>query len=75
MATTTRSRSIYVRDLPATPRPGVQLYCPLCGGEYSAYRGDYFWMRPTEAFECGRCDVPLQLVQKRVVREPIEGRL
>lgn len=54
-------------DLPENPPPGVILYCPECGNEYSANRLDYFYGNEP----VGPCDCPdhppLQLVQKRVV--------
>src|SRR2546427_12524566 len=31
---------------------GAFLWCPRCGGEFSATRGDYFWKPAGEAFTC-----------------------
>lgn len=39
-------------QLPARPKPGVLLYCPTCGGEYSACRWDYFLNPPTATVYC-----------------------
>jgi len=62
-------RLLHVRDLPKqsgpTP-PHPMLHCPRCGGEYSACRGDYFWMPPDKAFRCGECRGALVLVTKQV---------
>ena len=44
-------RVITTADLAETTT-GEFLYCPTCGSEYSATRGDYFWKRTDEAFTC-----------------------
>ncbi len=42
----------------------VFLYCPHCGDESSATRGDYFLM-PDQAFvTCGSCDEPMILAKR-----------
>lgn len=55
-------------ELPTTPAPNTMLYCPHCGAEYSACRGDYFLVDPHSVIHCGSCTSlqPLVLV-KRVV--------
>ncbi len=53
-----------VKNLPASPPPGVMLHCNNCLEEYSASRGDYFQMDPEEVPLCGGCDHELQLVEK-----------
>lgn len=57
--------------LPESPAPGVQLYCARCQGEYSASRGDYFWMPRGQPFRCQQCRSYLQLVRKSTVREAV----
>ncbi len=53
------SKPITVADLfddtlPEQGGPGASafLWCPRCGGEFSATRGDYFWKPAGEAFTC-----------------------
>ena len=38
------------------------LWCPLCGEESSAHKGDYFLSHPDTVFEC--CGLPMMLVVK-----------
>lgn len=69
-----RTQLLYLRDLPVTSGPAPphpMLYCPRCGGESSASRGDYFWQPPTKPFRCGACRGPLVLVTKRIVIEAV----
>ena len=47
------------------PRP--ILYCPSCGGEFSANRGDYFWAAPGDVLRCQECDTEFQLATKATV--------
>lgn len=47
-----RAPQIRPDDLPENPPHGVCLYCPVCHGEYSATRGDYF-MAPNHVLKCG----------------------
>lgn len=64
-------RPIRVQDLPDTSYTRALLRCQTCGGEYSAYRGDYFMADPQTVMRChGR---PLQLVTKRVVYEEVSA--
>jgi hypothetical protein len=57
--------TIYRHNLPeSTLSTGVFLYCPECGVEASATRGDYFWMPDTEPFEC-ECGGIMELVRSR----------
>lgn len=56
--------SVTVQDLPALgERPELFLYCEECDERYSATRGDYFWMPPSEPFTCECCDAPLVLAR------------
>jgi hypothetical protein len=42
------------------------MYCPGCGAEYSANKGDYFMVSdPNYKFKC--CDVTMKLVSKQVI--------
>lgn len=66
-----RSGAVYVRDLLNTAPSGVCLYCTACGGEYSATRGDYFWMPFNKPFRCQTDRTLLKLVQKRTTRHEI----
>ena len=49
------------------PRP--LLFCYICGGEYSADRGDYFMIPANHVLTC--CGEPLALVVKKTVYEPL----
>ena len=53
-----------VKDLPVWvgTGPNPMLYCRVCGGEYSAHRGDYFMSDPEKTMRC--CGQPLRLVRK-----------
>lgn len=61
---------VTVSDLPESPTYGTLLYCPRCGEEYSANKGDYFWLPDDHVFECckvnGLCGL-MELVTKRTV--------
>jgi len=41
------------------------IYCPMCGAEFSATRGDYFQLSPDHVFE--HCGEPMWLATKQVV--------
>lgn len=56
---------IRVADLPDESSTRALLHCPRCGGEYSAYRGDYFMARPETVMKC--CRRPLRLVTRHTV--------
>ena len=44
----------------------VFMLCTLCGTEYSANRGDYFWVYDEDfIFTCEDCSEPLQLMTKK----------
>ena len=46
------------------------IYCPVCGSEYSAHKGDY-WDTPLDhVFTC--CGVESLLVEKTVVIKEVE---
>lgn len=48
-------RTITVAELPdLLGQPGTHpfLYCPSCGSEYSAHRGDYWAARPDAPLTC-----------------------
>lgn len=50
--------------------PGRFLLCRICGGEYSAHKGDY-WNHPQEyVFKC--CDEPMSLMTKKQVYTEIK---
>jgi hypothetical protein len=52
-------------DLFGARSPVPMLYCSVCGGEYSAHRGDYFAASPgTKMLCCG--DFPMSLVVKQI---------
>jgi hypothetical protein len=57
-------RYLRLADLPVDPAYGVVLYCPSCGGAYSANRGDYFWMPADKVFRCGGDRTPLELRER-----------
>ena len=50
-------------DIPASVR-AVILYCPSCGGEYSANKGDYFMASDDKELKC--CGKPLLAVSKGI---------
>lgn len=65
-------RKVTVDDLPDKPSHGVVLKCTgECQGEFSATRGDYFWMLPGAWFRCSDCQGRpfLQLVRKVITYE------
>lgn len=65
-----------VKDLPTltdTPHPRPFAYCPECGAEWSADRGDYFLMVDEDTFDCGRCGAELELVTRETVHKPWKG--
>jgi hypothetical protein len=47
----TETMSVKLDNLPSRVT-GEFLHCLKCGGEYSATRGDYFWMPVDQPFEC-----------------------
>lgn len=51
--------------------PPPFLYCRVCGGEYSAHRGDYFAVAPEGEITC--CDVPCVLVRRESRLVPVEA--
>lgn len=61
---------ITVKDLPElqflqdSNDPNPFLFCEVCGGHYSATKGDYFWKDEDEVFEC--CDEPMRLVTSTI---------
>ncbi len=72
--------SVTPRDLPeSTLGTGIVLHCPECGTDWSATRGDYFWVGLDEPFVCGACcagdDSPLELVRRidRAVYVPVQA--
>lgn len=47
------------------------LYCPLCAGEFSAHKGDY-WLRDQSAAPiCYQCEEPLRLMRRREMLEDV----
>lgn len=54
-----------LRDQIGKDGPRPLLYCPICGGEYSANAGDYFMAPKTHVFRC--CGEPMRLITKRTV--------
>lgn len=54
-----------IRDLTDNPSPHVMLLCSRCGGEYSAYRGDYFMAPPDTVMKCGHCKGAMRIVEKQ----------
>lgn len=69
MTTPTKTNRITVADLPdqiSQPHPRPFLYCPHCGSEYSAHRGDYFLAEPRTVLQCsnGHRRANLLLVQR-----------
>ena len=62
------ARAVKVKDLPdriGSNGPRELLYCPQCGAEYSACKGDYFMASPEHVFRC--CRRNMLLVTKREV--------
>ncbi len=51
-----------LKEQTGVPGPHPILYCPSCGGEYSANKSDYFMHSATHVFKC--CRRNLKLVQK-----------
>lgn len=52
------------------------LHCPLCGGEWSGNRGDYWNIPENHVFTCSECGVELELVEKHIsvsYSDPVEG--
>jgi hypothetical protein len=56
-------------DQTRAPFPRSFLFCPSCGGHYSANRLDYFWADPAAVITCGRSSIPLLLAreERRIV--------
>ena len=46
--------------------PRAILYCPACGNEASANRGDYFMAKPNTVLRC-ECGMPFAKVVKSTV--------
>lgn len=67
VANARRKKGVTVDDLPTSTDTHV-LACPECGGEFSAYKGDYFQMPKGEVLACASCEVPLQLRKRRAQR-------
>lgn len=56
------TRTTTYGDLPeSTATNGLVLFCPCCGQECSATRGDYFMADPTATVECGEDSTPMLL--------------
>jgi len=47
----------------------IFLNCSICGGEYSAHKGDYFLLANDQEMMC--CNEPMELVRKTEVIEQI----
>jgi hypothetical protein len=45
------------------------LYCDICGGEYSANKGDYFQCRLDKVLTC--CGEPMRLVRKTICYQSV----
>lgn len=56
-----------MQDQTGKPGPREIAYCPTCHEEYSANRGDYFFLKATDVLYCEACGEPLQLVTKQTV--------
>jgi hypothetical protein len=48
-------------------RAGEFMFCPSCGGEYSASSGDYWNLPEDYVFKCGECKNEMQLATKSTV--------
>jgi len=64
------NKLIYVSDLKnlsdlKTPRPFLK--CDICGGEYSAHKGDYWAMDYDDPLEC--CGDPVRRVKRVCIFE------
>ena len=59
-------------DLSQTRAPVPFLACDLCGGRYSAHRGDYVAADPRTELAC--CGVALRLVREEMRLIPVAGR-
>ena len=58
-------KPVHVKDLPdqiGTGGARAFLFCQVCGGEYSAHKGDYFMAAPDTVMRC--CKRPLRLVTR-----------
>jgi len=53
-------RALYLKN------PKRFLYCPNCGLEASAHKGDYFNRSPDEELRCSACKTPLVRVRKNI---------
>ena len=51
------------------PGPHPFLYCAICGGQYSANRGDYFAAAPDTVLTC--CNEPMRLVRQHTIFEEV----
>ena len=69
-------RRVYrVKDLRnqiGTPGPREGLFCPICLGEWSANRGDYFATSDNTVLRCTEDWSPLILGFKRITIVPIK---
>lgn len=50
-----RRKMARIEDLERAEHEGrvTSLRCPVCGADYSACLGDYFWAKANHAFRCG----------------------
>lgn len=55
-------------QLPVTPPYGVFLYCPECGEQYSATRGDYFLAPKDSEVTCRDDHEPTPMILAREER-------
>jgi hypothetical protein len=72
------SKQVTVADLPNLsdyPKLRILLYCDKCGAEYSANRGDYWYLVAQHVLTCvceSEDPQPLQLVVKTIVMRPFK---
>jgi hypothetical protein len=66
-----RHKTIRVRDLTDQIDSTLRafLFCPVCQGEYSAHRGDYFMASPETVMKC--CDTPMVRVVRHTTLEEV----
>ena len=60
-----------LKDQIGTDGPRPILYCPFCGGEYSANAGDYWNLPNSHVFTC--CGQPVALVVRRTIFEAVQS--
>lgn len=58
----------HLTDQTSQPGPRPVLLCRCCGETYSANRGDYFWKRTGEPFECCETLLVLAVEERRRFR-------